>query len=666
MSELNEDTRNKIVRLIEENKPLSLEWKEALFPSRTPKEYELIYACKEREEDVLADTMSVPLQKVKTFGQNGDCWTNKLVFGDNLQALKNLLKNPKVKGKIKLVYIDPPFATKREFVGSREERAYQDKIEGAEFLEFIRKRLIILHKLLAEDGGIYVHLDYRKNHYIKIILDEIFGEHNFINELTWKRTSAHSDTKRYGINSEYILFYAKSSNYIWNQQYKPYGKKYLTRFRFSDPDGRKWTDGPITAKGLSGGGYHYTYKGISGFWRCPPKTMERLDVENRLHFTKNKGIRLKKYLDELKGYPMQTCWTDIYPINSQAIERVDFPTQKPEALLERIIKTSSNEGDIVLDCFSGSGTTLAVAEKLKRRWIGIDSSKLAIYVTQRRLLSLKQEIGNNGKILKAKPFSLYNAGLYELDIVSRLGEYEYTKFALDLFQAEPRETKIGGFKFEGILYNCPVHVYLGKEKIAETYVDYLHKFIDSKVDKVFIIAPAGKVGPLQDCIHRDETRYYFLRIPYSIIDEIHKTSFKRPFQPISADDINDPLESVGFDFVIPPEVECIYYHSKDPQKLIEELIIEIKRFEPIQITKKPIDFSDMEALSMVMIDRDYDGEFFNLTDHFFRDKIKKEGFKVKIPYDGIGERLMVIYLDVLGNEKREVLTLKDFKMGRSK
>ncbi|MBE9593211.1 MAG: hypothetical protein IMF19_06995, partial [Proteobacteria bacterium] len=141
------------------------------------KEYELVYAGKEREEDILADTMAVPLQPIKTFGKNGDGWTNKLIFGDNLQAMKSLLDDPEVKGQVKLIYIDPPFATKQEFRGSQDQKDYQDKIAGAKFIEFLRKRLIFLRELLADDGSIYVHLDYRKGHYVKTLTSNRFREH---------------------------------------------------------------------------------------------------------------------------------------------------------------------------------------------------------------------------------------------------------------------------------------------------------------------------------------------------------------------------------------------------------------------------------------------------------------------------------------------------------
>ena len=229
-----------------------------------------------------------------------------------------------------------------------------------------------MHRVLRDDGSFYLHLDSTAQAYGKALLDSIFGPKNFQNEIVWKRTTAHSDSKRFGANTDRLLFYTKGRSWTWNPQYEPYDEAYKARFRNSDPDGRRWSDYDITAKGLSGGGYEYEYKGITSYWRVPLETMERLDAEGRLHFTSNGGIRRKRYLDEMKGRPIQALWTDIEPINSQAKERTGFPTQKPLSLYERIILASSNPGDMVLDPFCGCATTPVAAERQKRQWVGID------------------------------------------------------------------------------------------------------------------------------------------------------------------------------------------------------------------------------------------------------------------------------------------------------
>jgi site-specific DNA-methyltransferase (adenine-specific)/adenine-specific DNA-methyltransferase len=186
MSKLSEKDRERIIQVLESGEELPIDYKHVLFPPEK-KEYELVYAGKEREEDILADTMAVPLQPVKTFGKNVNGWTNKLIFGDNLQIMKALMDDSDVQGQVKLIYIDPPFATKQEFRGSQDQKAYQDKIAGVKFIEFLRKRLILMKALLASDAFICVHLDYRKGHYLKVLMDEMFKENNFRNEIVVKR-----------------------------------------------------------------------------------------------------------------------------------------------------------------------------------------------------------------------------------------------------------------------------------------------------------------------------------------------------------------------------------------------------------------------------------------------------------------------------------------------
>jgi site-specific DNA-methyltransferase (adenine-specific)/adenine-specific DNA-methyltransferase len=458
-------TKNDLSYLIEclqEGNKIPEEYKYDLFPSIN-QEVEINFSGKMRKEDILSDTdevTNVPFQLDKEFGTEDDKWSNKLIFGDNLQILKSLYYNTdplirdEIKGKVQLIYIDPPFATDRDFSSNGGAKAYSDKVKGAEFLEFLRRRLYLLREMLSETGLIYLHLDYRYVHYVKVIMDEIFGESTFVNEITWKRTSAHNDSGKYGINTEYILVYSKTGNYKWNVQYKQYSKKYLDRYRKSDPDGRKWTDGSLSAKGLSGGGYTYTFNGIEGYWRCPITTMKQYEKDNKLYYTSKGGIRIKKYLDKMLGIPLQALWDDIDPLNSQSKERVKYPTQKPEELLKRIILSCTNEGDLVMDCFAGSGTTLVTAEKLGRRWIGCDIGKLSMYVIQKRLLNI--EHSPNIKTYKGKykqrasNFQMLTAGLYDLSKVFSLSENDYISFVMDLFDVSPlKGAQINGIRVEG-------------------------------------------------------------------------------------------------------------------------------------------------------------------------------------------------------------------------
>jgi site-specific DNA-methyltransferase (adenine-specific)/adenine-specific DNA-methyltransferase len=627
--------RKQLIKILEEGKEIPASFKKILFPEEERKmEYELVYGIKQREEDILADTWSVPFQPVKHFGDvKKDEWHNMLIFGDNLQALKHLLKL-KEQGKLKnedgtdgvrLVYIDPPFATEKEFKGAKGEKAYQDKVVGAEFLEFLRKRLIFLRELLADDGSIYVHLDWKKGHYIKVLMDEIFGEQNFRNEIIWSYGEGGGGKSAFPRKHDTILFYAKGDNY----------------FKIDDDEiFRK----PFHESTLS---IHFKKKDEKG-------RLYRVKIIN--------GKKYKYYADE--GRLITDVWDDIggqsatSPISK---EYTGFPTKKPEKLLERIIKASSKSGDIILDVFAGSGTTGAVAEKLGRRWIMCDISKFAIYTMIKIMLSLKEGIGQKGKPLKPKSFVLYNAGLYfDGGYLEELDDEEYKKFALELFQAEEKEQVINGFKLEGVLMNAPVHIFPRDGALTEEYVDDLHNILGEFLkERMFIIAPLNRVFFLQDYIEKDGIRYYVLRIPYSVIDELHRNQFTRPVQPASKEEINKLIDAVGFDFIYPPEVEAKYY--KTGKTLFGELVIEIKKFEAVQRSKKPIEFKNREALSMAMIDKDYNGKYFDMDYYFFRDEIEKNGWKVKFPADKVGDKIAIIYLDVLGNERFEVKSINDFK-----
>ena len=263
------------------------------------------------------------------------------------------------------------------------------------YLSYMAERLSELRRILKPTGSIYMHCDPSAGHYLKVLMDGIFGGRQFISEIVWKRTSAHSDAKRWGASHDTILFYAASGNagWAWNQEYAPYDDAYLKRFNRVDSDGRRWEDSDLSAKGLSGGGYEYEYKGATSLWRVPLETMKRLDREGRLHFTAAGGIRRKKFLDELPGSPVQDIWTDIGPINSQSRERLGYPTQKPLALLKRVLAASSREGDFVLDPFCGCGTTIEAAHQLGRRWVGIDISAHAIdLIAERRLPSIEVQV----------------------------------------------------------------------------------------------------------------------------------------------------------------------------------------------------------------------------------------------------------------------------------
>jgi len=404
-------------------------------------------------------------------------WRNRLIWGDKKYVLPSLL--PEFTGKVNLVYIDPPFATGADFSFSTnipdhsdgpedgptrfrkepsvlEQKAYRDTWgRGLDsYLEWVYATLTLLRELLAGNGSIYVHCDSGVNSYIRAILDEVFGDQNFRNELTWKRrvgmSSSVHESNRFGICTDTIFFYAASDDTLLVPQYNintsEYQEYIAAKFTLVDENGRRFQadnlGNPAPRPNLM---YEYKgYKPPKNGWAISRAKMEEWDREGRLYFPKDPEgrIRRKRYADELRGMPVQNLWTDIAEVNSQAEERIGYPTQKPEALLERILKASSQEGDLVLDCFCGSGTTAAVAEKLNRRWIACDLSRFAIHTTRKRLLG----------VAGVKPFNVQNLGKYERqawqvaefpangkDHLEEQHEREaaYRKFILDLYHATP-------------------------------------------------------------------------------------------------------------------------------------------------------------------------------------------------------------------------------------
>jgi adenine-specific DNA-methyltransferase len=368
--------------------------------------------------------LRLPLQVIETVNaapsdrDPGGGWRNKLIWGDNLHVLASLADE--LAGQVDLIYIDPPFDSRQDYkvrfaVGdgglatfspALEETAYRDTWgKGVDsYLQMLYQRLVLLRELLSDRGSLFLHLAPNVSHLARGLLDEIFGSDKFRAEIIWKRSTAHADANHLGAVHEDILWFSKTEKVIWNQRYTPYEDWYVERYyRYRDPDGRRFMSGDLSAAGLGGGGYDYEWKGVHRTWRVPRDTMVKLDRQGRVFYTKNGIPRIKRYLDEAKGQPLSDVWSDIGPVVSWAPEKLGYDTQKPAALLERIITSSSDEGSIVLDCFVGSGTTAAVAEKLKRRWVAVDIGRFAIHTTRKRLLDIPQ----------CAPFVVANLGRYE-------------------------------------------------------------------------------------------------------------------------------------------------------------------------------------------------------------------------------------------------------------
>lgn len=326
---------------------------------------------------------------------------NRLYFGDNLPILQTLLHEPKIRGHVSLVYIDPPFSTKSIFESRAQKAAYEDVLGGASFIEFLRRRLIVLHELLSDRGSIYLHLDENMVFPIKVIMDEIFGAGNFRNFITRKKCNTKNYTRKtYGNISDYILFYTKTDDYIWHRPLIAWDDERARReYIYTEPQtGRRFKKVPVHAPGVRHGETGKAWRGVlpppGKHWQFPPRILDEMDARGEIHWSANGNPRRKIYLDQSSGIPVQDIWLDFKDAHNQNIEITGYPTEKNPHLLEQIINASSNEGDLVIDCFAGSGTTLAVASRLGRHWIGMDSSLEAIETMLRRFKSGAQKMGD--------------------------------------------------------------------------------------------------------------------------------------------------------------------------------------------------------------------------------------------------------------------------------
>ena len=401
-------------------------------------------------------------------------WRNRLIWGDKKYVLPSLLAE--FAGKVDLIYIDPPFATGADFSYQTqvhpdddngntrltldytpnliEQIAYRDTWGGGldTYLKWMFETLTFLRELLSESGSIYVHCDNTASHYIKTVMDQVLGYNNFRNEIVWKRTGAHSSAKRYGPVHDVILYYTKGNEYRWNPVYLEQEAYIAERYTHVDEQGRRFSPVSLLARGVSGGSSGQPWRGIEvtargNHWRYTIERLEELDAAGDIYWPARGTMpRLKMYADKAPGKLLQDWWDDIPPINSQGIERVGYPTQKPEALIKHIISASSDSDDLVLDCFCGSGTTAAVAEKLGRRWIAADLGRFAIATTRKRLLAIPE----------VKPFQVQNLGRYERQAwQSAELEQDYRAFLCQLYRAEP----MGGYSWlHGVKGGRLVHI----------------------------------------------------------------------------------------------------------------------------------------------------------------------------------------------------------------
>lgn len=636
-----------IVKTLAKQGQLSDEYVYKLFPQLDEKKYDvgalanaglpkLVYDGKRTKAQILAEATIAggPLEVERYLGgaKEKDEWNNMIVQGDNLQFLKTCYRNEdplikdKVKGKVKLIYIDPPFATESDFGGKDGQHSYSDKKARAEFLESMRERLIYLRELLAEDGSIYIHLDQKMSHYVKIIMDEVFGKVGFKNEIVWRYRRMPAPSKNFQKMHDTILRYTKSNFPIFNQLFEP--------------------NSPSTLKAFGNKKIITTFK----------ETGEKIVTATG---------------DESQGTRMSDVWEISYIQGSASSERSDgsyYPTQKPETLIGRIISASSNEGDFVMDCFGGSGTTGAVAEKLGRRWIMCDFGKHAIYTMQKRLLRIAEskrlgEDAKNGDKYGAspKPFLVASVGAYDFSKVMNLREHKetYITFVLALHSLEHGGERIAKKYNLPNIYGekdgNPVEVYpvWNDTYLKEIRIDekYLKGIIDASGGKLrgdyFIIAPetCTIVGDtsLKNGTGGD-AHFHILSFPYKLLEEMSRTVALEE-QPASESNVNKLINSKAF------------YFNEDVDIAVERTSagIKITRFDTKILDKNKRVFEGYTGLAMLLVDDQHiAGNPFDMDHTVYLDQVKDDG-TIEIP--DLKGPVAVIAIDKHGNESKPCIII---------
>ena len=568
-----------ISKLLEEGRPLPEKYRFTLFGQE--RELELVWNGKTNE----VTNVVLPFQTIEhvdeprpeDFRQNQvdmfdlgtgrqlKGWTNKLIWGDNKHILSSLKGGPlreeiEEQGGIKLIYIDPPFDVGADFTmdieigeetlekepGVLEEIAYRDTWGKGQdsFLAMIYERLKLMRDILSEEGSIFVHCDQRTNQFMRLVLEEVFGKDKFRNQIIWKRTSAHSNvSNNFGTIDDYLLYFSKSENFIWHQQYRERDQENIVRdFPYVDEDGRRWK-----SEDLGNPGYRpnliYDYVASNGItytphrngWKINLQKMQELDAQGRLHFPSSATGRLrrKSYAEGKEGIKLQNIWDDFSAIGANAKERLGYPTQKPELLLERIIKTCTDEEDLVGDFFVGSGTTCAVAEKLGRKWIGSDLGKFSIHTSRKRLIDVQRKLKEENKSYRA--FKVLNLGRYErtyfvggnenldesqISIQAKNKELAFDNLILHAYQAD----KVDGFRtFRGKKNNRfvaigPVDLPLSRGFAEEVISECVEKNI-TKADILAFEFEMGLFPNIQDDAKEKGVDIVLKYIPKDVFDK---------------------------------------------------------------------------------------------------------------------------------------------------
>ena len=633
---LTDNEKRDAIKLIQQGKPLPDKYRFLLFDG--DREVELLWNGKTSE----VANLVLPFQTIEhideprsekkiemqgslfdTSGRQKKGWTNKLIWGDNkliLSSLKNgpLRKEIEAQGGLKLIYIDPPFDVGADFsmnvkIGDEEftkrpsvieEVAFRDTWGNGtdSFITMIYERLKLMHELLANDGSIYIHCDWRLNSYIRVILDEVFGKDNYINEVIWKSgvvKGGRGNSRRYSKVIDNILFYAKDKDlFIFNNIYKPYDlKSKNNKFVHKDKDGRIFSrDTPLG---------NYSEEKIREF-----------EKQGRIYVTSKGKKQLIRYLDELPGLTISELWDDIYAINQVGSERLDYPTQKPEAIIERMLQTSSNDGELVADFFCGSGTTLAVAEKLNRKWIGSDLGRFAIHTSRKRLIQTQRELKKSGKDYRA--FEILNIGKYEreyyIGATSNLREEEkkkllqkkekeYTRLILSAYKAEPvnsYNTLVGKMRDRFIAVG-PINVPVTAKFVDEILAECKEK----NLTKVDVLGFDYEMGLDFSELNKKGVDIRFRIIPREVFDKKAVEKGYVKFYDVAYLEVKPIIKGKSNKKTIAVELTdfSVFYNQEDAGEIDEKLRsgaskVYIENGQVIKVTKdKKTDIIEKEVLT---------------------------------------------------------------------
>jgi len=641
-------------------------------------------------QNIEKDRGSAYLKKIKIFGvKNERNWHNRIVRGDNLQILKILLELKKervLRNKdgspgIRLIYIDPPFGT-GDIYSRNGVNVYSAKLSGLEYLEWLRIRILLMKELLSEDGSIYIRSDYHHGHYLKVILDEIFGMKHFRNEIIINRTKKVFDgIQRFSTATDSLFFYTKSDDFLfhgvkkvrrekrWIPMHSPgirWTKIKPDYFHYYQSDDIKEEGGKFYSRGRVIWGKPF-FPPEGRHWTFSQQRLEQYLHEGRIRL--NKKSRMLEYLTS-DSEIVDSNWTDIPGYSF----KWNYPTENSEPLLERIIAASSNPGDIILDSFAGSGTTGAVAEKMKRRWIMLDSSRTSAFTMLKRILSLREEIGNKGKPLNPGSFSTYNTFIgknMSPFLLSLPNDYIgdsgipfdcYRQLALFLFHCDQESFFLNGVKIDGCRSGDPVKIFDWRSEenltISEEYVYNLHESLGHlSKERFIVIAPSSLFTFFHDSIILNNKEFLFLKIPDSILKKL--TENRNRWQRLKGEiDYSCISDLVAMDFDSPPTVKCLYTIKSDKKKTGKIAIIKIIDFKSHVFSNKPLseDKTDIQVLSLVSIDYNYNGKFFKIMDTWQIDDLSKQCYEIRFPLEKLNKNMMVIYSDIFGNEKKEVVS----------